>query len=178
MRQKKRLIWGFLGLLTVLAYTCFGVSAGKAAPIGTAIGNRAPGFELMALNKRSYRLKTVISQNRVTLVNFWATWCGPCRGEIPELIRFYNRYSRRKVALLAVNLQEKPGEVRKFVRKAGINFPVLPDTTGRIAAMYNVYAIPTTFIVDGKGIIRKVIEGSTTLAALETQVKAILKEKK
>jgi peroxiredoxin len=179
MRQKKYLVWGIIGLLAVLAWICFGVSADNTvASTGTAVGNRIPDFELTALNKQQYRLKTVISQNRVTVVNFWATWCAPCRGEIPELSRFYSRYSRQKVALLAVNLQETPDAVRKFARKAGINFPVLSDTTGRIGEIYKIYAIPTTFIVDGKGMIRKVIEGSTNLAALETEVQAILKENK
>jgi peroxiredoxin len=178
MRQKKHLVWGIIGLLAVISIVWLGMATGNAAPTGTAVGNRVPDFTLADLNNQPYQLGAIISENQATLVNFWATWCGPCRGEIPELIRFYSRFSPQKVALLAINLQEKPVEVRKFAQKAGMNFPVLTDTTGRVGELYKVYAIPTTYIVDGKGIIRKVIEGSTTWATLETEVKAILKENK
>jgi peroxiredoxin len=177
MKLKKRLVWGIIGLLAVFSFIWFGFQTGNAvAPTGNAVGNRVPDFTLSDLNDQKYQLEAVVRKNRVTLVNFWATWCGPCRGEIPELIRFYRRYSRQNVALLAINLQEKPTDVRKFAQKAGMNFPVLTDTTGRIGEIYRVYAIPTTYIVDSKGIIREVIEGATTLEALQSKVQSLLKE--
>jgi peroxiredoxin len=178
MKSRKHLVWGMIGLITVLVFTWVGIQAADAnVKIGTAVGNRAPDFSLSDLNNQKYHLKEVVGKNQVTLVNFWATWCGPCRAEIPELIRFYGRYSRQKVALLALNLQEKPANVRKFAQNAGMDFPVLLDVAGKIAGAYKVYAIPTTWIIDRNGIIRKVIEGSTNLATLEAEVNAILKEK-
>jgi DsbE subfamily thiol:disulfide oxidoreductase len=177
MRQKKHLVWGIVGLVALLSIAWLGMATGNGvAPTGTAVGDRVPDFTLADLNSQQYQLEAIISKNQVTLVNFWATWCGPCRGEIPELIRFYSQYSSQKVALLAINLQEKPAEVRKFAKKAGMNFPVLTDTTGRVGELYKVYAIPTTYIVDSKGIIRHVIEGSTSLRVLQAKIQTILKE--
>jgi DsbE subfamily thiol:disulfide oxidoreductase len=177
MKLKKHLVLVIIGLLAVGLITWLGASSGNAvAPTGIAVGNRVPDFTLSDLNNQQYQLEAVIRKNRVTLINFWATWCGPCRGEIPELIRFYRQYSEQKVALLGINLQEKPASVLKFAKKAGMNFPVLMDTTGRVGEIYRVYAIPTTFIVDSKGVIRQIIEGATTLEALQSKVQAILKE--
>jgi peroxiredoxin len=176
-RKNRRLVWGFIGLLTILAFVGMHIPTGNAAaPTGTAVGNRIPDFTLVDLNNQQYQLDKVIGRNRVTLVNFWATWCGPCRSEIPELVRFYNQYSQQKVVLLAVNLQQKPADVAKFAQKEKMKFPVLLDTTGRVGEIYKIYAIPTTFIVDGKGIIRHVFEGATTFDTLQSKVQTILRE--
>jgi peroxiredoxin len=179
LRLKKQLILGGVCLLAIMAFTWFGIRAENTTPIiGTAVGNRAPDFTLTDSNGQKYRLQKVVSKNQVTLVNFWATWCGPCRKEIPELINFYKQYSKRKVALLAVNLQEKPADVKRFAQQAGMDFPVLADTTGKVGNQYKIYAIPTTLIINQKGVIRKVIEGSTDLATLVAEVNVVMKGNK
>ena len=122
-------------------------------------------------------LGTAVNRNRITLVNFWATWCPPCRAEIPELVKFYGEYKTKGVALLAVNLQESPEAVKAFAGKNGMRFPVLLDSSGKVAQVYQVYAIPTTFILDRHGVIRDLIQGSINLATLQTKVGKLLAEK-
>lgn len=167
-----------LGLLVAVAVTLVftGWQIGAAGSVGPEIGKLAPDFTLNDLNGKSVKLKEVISQNKVTLVNFWATWCPPCRREIPELVEFYQKYSSQKVALLALDLQEDPGKVKSFAKDNGMNFPVLLDTKGSVGNQYRVSGIPTTFILDGKGTIRDMIVGGTSLAALEAKIKPLLKQ--
>jgi thiol-disulfide isomerase/thioredoxin len=179
LKLKYFVLGGLVLLLTVLAFNWLGICAEATKPIiETAVGNCAPDFTLTDLNGQNYRLQEVVSKSRVTLVNFWATWCGPCRKEIPELINFYKQYSKRKVALLAIDLQEKPADIKRFAQQAGMDFPVLADTTGKVGDRYKIYAIPTTLIIDQKGVIRKVIEGSTNLATLVAEVNVVMKGNK
>lgn len=172
--MKKR--WMILGLIAIIgAVAGWNIGIEAAPATGPRVGNLAPNFTLSDLNGRRVTLNNVIRDNRATVVNFWATWCPPCRAEIPELISFYRRYSGQRVALLAVNLQENPGEVRQFARRQGMNFPVLTDTNGTVGNLYQVYALPTTFIIDQRGRIRSKIEGGTTLANLENQIRPLLR---
>ena len=161
------ILTGTWGVKTILA-------PNDAAPV---VNKMAPDFDLPNLEGKQVNLKKTMAQNKVTLVNFWATWCPPCRGEIPELIDFNRKYSKQKVTVLAVNLQEEPKEVAAFAKEVGLNFPVLTDQTGKVGNLYQVYAIPTTFIIDRKGIIRFKIEGGTNLKTLAAKVEVLLKEK-
>lgn len=175
--KSHRLAVGLLILMTVLAVAGLKLTEGNAeVKTGIAVGNRAIDFELPDLEGKQVKLLETVGKNQVTVLNFWATWCPPCRAEIPDLNRFYEKYNRQQVMVLGVNLQEDPGQVKGFVKKNGMKFPVLTDTGGKIAKLYNVYAIPTTFVLDAKGVIQDKIEGSTTNKVLESKVKAVLKE--
>lgn len=176
MKLKKMLVSGTIMMLVIAAIAGMNVFSGNAeVKSGTGVGNRVLDFELADLEGRKVNLLEVVAKNQVTLVNFWATWCPPCGAEIPELNRFYKKYANQKVALLAVNLQEEPSEVKSFVEKNRMEFPVLTDTAGKVARLYKVYVIPTTLVIDSKGIIRHIIEGSTTLKVLDAKVKDVLK---
>lgn len=174
---KRRFATAFILIALILVLAVMGVRSGYALTERPSEGYIAPNFRLADINGKTFELKKVVAGNKVTLVNFWATWCPPCRAEIPEFIKFYNRYSGKRVAVLAVNLQEDPKTVKKFATGAGMIFPVLTDTAGRVGNKYQIFAIPTTFIIDRKGKIRGVIKGSTSLDVLESKVKSLLKEK-
>lgn len=136
-------------------------------------GGLAPNFILKALeggeiSLESYRGKAVV------VVNFWATWCPPCREEIPDLVDFHNEYEDRGVVVLAVNLREPEGHVRDFAENAKMDVPILLDLSGDVANVYEVEAIPTTVVVDRSGIIRSRIVGMTSRAELEEIVKPLL----
>lgn len=156
-------------LLTALHFTGFPVAAMET---GVRVGNVAPDFSLTDLRGSRVSLREVAGRNRVTVLNFWATWCPPCRREIPELVQFYRQYGNR-VAVIAVNLQEDPNIVRQFARSYGMDFPVLTDVGGDVAALYQIYAIPTTFILDRDGVIRQIFQGSTNLAVLRAKVDSL-----
>lgn len=179
MKRNNRLALGLMLLLTTVAVAVAGMNlnVGNAeVKSGIAIGSRAVDFELPDLDGKTVKLLEVVGKNQVTIVNFWATWCPPCRGEIPDLIRVYQKYSAQRVTILGVNLQEEPAQVKDFAKKNRMNFPILTDTAGKAAKIYNVYAIPTTFVLDAKGVIRHKIEGSTTSKVLEAKVKDVLQE--
>jgi peroxiredoxin len=92
-------------------------------------------------------------KGRVVLLNFWATWCPPCREEMPSMEALYRRLNRRGLELLAVDIQEQRGQVSAFTENYGLSFPMALDTAGRISGTYGVRGIPTTFIIDREGMI-------------------------
>lgn len=168
-----------LGLVLFIAFFAVNMLNSKqdsvSAKEGTSVGNNAPNFTLTDLSGKKVNLQDVIRSNRVTILNFWATWCPPCRSEIPEFIRFSQKYSRQQVTIIAVNLQEKTDEVRTFAQKNGMNFPILLDQSGNVGGQYQIYAIPTTLFINNSGIIQYKIEGATTMSTLENNVNAMLK---
>jgi DsbE subfamily thiol:disulfide oxidoreductase len=140
-------------------------------------GFPAPNFTLHNLSGKNVELKNVISKNKVTVVNFWATWCPPCKAEIPELIKLYQQNSAKGLTLLAINLRDQPQAAKTFAEKTGMKFPILTDTTGKIGELYQIFSIPSTFIIDQKGTIRSVIKGGTNLPTLDGKVQPLLKGK-
>lgn len=171
--------------LVLVAFTCVVVFAlftlkvlnktnEKTIQAKSETAQTAQDFELSNLDKQKVRLSTVYQSKKATLVNFWATWCPPCRGEIPELVKVYNKYKDKGLEILAVNLREKPETVKKFAQQAGMNFPILADLDGGVGQLYNVLYIPTTYIVDRQGKIKGVINGGTDEKALENAIKPLL----
>ncbi len=172
--KKSSIILGLLVIGIIILITVLSINGKAADKTGPYNGYFAPGFTLTDLNGNKVELKKTISQNKVTIVNFWATWCPPCRREIPEFVEFNKKYATKKVKILAVNLGDEPQVVSDFAKKSDMVFPVLTDTTGKIGNLYQVYAIPTTFIIDRKGKIQATIKGSTSLTDLEAKVKPLL----
>ncbi|MBN1837460.1 MAG: TlpA family protein disulfide reductase [Spirochaetales bacterium] len=114
---------------------------------GTAIVD----FELEALGGQSRSLSSF--KGKVVFLNFWATWCGPCRHEMPSMERLYQRLKDRGLEVVAVNLQEDAKAVERFVSEHGLTFPILLDRTGRVGATYGARSIPITYIVDRDGFV-------------------------
>jgi cytochrome c biogenesis protein CcmG/thiol:disulfide interchange protein DsbE len=159
--------------ITLFVWKSMGIQAKASAPI---VNRPVPEFTLKSLQNDSVALKDVYRQHKVTLLNFWATWCPPCRDEIPDLNRIYNAYRSKSVEILGVNLQESPGVLRKFVKANNMRFPVLMDTDGKIVQLYQIYYIPTTFIIDSKGKIRQIVQGGTTYEVLSKAIDSFLQE--
>jgi thiol-disulfide isomerase/thioredoxin len=99
-------------------------------------------------------------RGKVVFLNFWATWCGPCRAEMPSMEALYHRFKEQGLEILAVNLQESQKEVSAFMQQLGLTFPTALDQPGSIGAAYGVMAIPTTYIVDRNGGIIARVMGS------------------
>lgn len=180
--MKKRQYWFVLIIVCIFSVAALvGIRVGvlhQAAESAKPIeGFPAPNFTLPDLNGKKIVLKNITSKNKITLINFWATWCPPCRAEIPELKKFYRKYSGKSVAILAVSVQEQPKAVKNFARKNGMKFPVLTDTTGKTGDLYQIFSMPNTFILDRKGTIQAVIKGSTNLITLDQKVQPLLKSR-
>ena len=115
-------------------------------------------FTLPDLNGNMTSLKDY--RGKVVMLNFWATWCPPCRREMPSMENLYKIIDKNKIDIAAVNIQEKKKTVSDFVSKNNYTFPVLVDEEGKAASIYQIRSIPTTFIIDKKGYIRAMITGS------------------
>jgi thiol-disulfide isomerase/thioredoxin len=99
-------------------------------------------------------------RGRVVLVNFWAVWCPPCRKEMPSMARLADRLAGQPFTILGVNVGESPEEIRAFLRQVPVNFPILLDQEARSLKPWNVFAFPTTYVVDKRGRVRLGLFGS------------------
>ncbi len=133
--------------------------AAAALPEKPAIGYPAPGFSLTGLDGGTYSLEAL--KGRPVVLNFWASWCGPCRDEAPLFAKLHDRYGEQ-LSILAVNLTaaDSEQEARKFARDFGFNFPVPLDSEGAVAAKYKIRPIPTTIFVDSRGMISDGVLGA------------------
>jgi peroxiredoxin len=115
------------------------------------VGAAAPGFELPELQGRHLGLADL--RGRVVFVNFWATWCPPCRDEAPALERFYRAMQSEGLEVVAISIDEEKdrGAVEAFQREFGLSFPILMDLDKRVYASYRATGVPETFLVDAEG---------------------------
>ncbi len=127
------------------------VKLGVVADGSTKIGSQAPLFRLPSPAGQVIRLSDL--RGKIVLVNFWATWCVPCRREIPDLVNLQAEWGDR-VQIVGVDLQETPADVVPFATRMQINYPLPIDFNGEVASSYKIRGLPTTFFLDGQGVIR------------------------
>ncbi len=118
---------------------------------GNLIGSHAPDFRLEDLTGKSVDLSDL--HGRVILLNFWATWCAPCRLEMPELQKRFNEH-QPELLVVGINFDEPVEDVRSYVDELGITFPILLDPGGVVQDLYRVRNYPTSFFVDEHGIVQ------------------------
>lgn len=139
-------------------------SACSAAPVaGTTVGRAVPQFTLLSLDGQSI---TVGPSNHVTILNFWSTWCPPCRLEMPELNEFVLQHSS-EVDFYAINLSEEFKVVNEFMYTNRYSIPVLLDSDGGVGHLFKIQYIPTTIVVDRNGVIKYRKSGPVTKNELE-----------
>lgn len=123
------------------------------------VGDEAPNFTLRDLTGNAMSLSQF--KGKVVLLNFWATWCGPCRVEMPAMEQLYRTLPRREFEILAVSTDPQGATVtRPFQREMGFTFPILHDSEYRVGLTYGARTIPITFMVDRRGIVRQKIFGA------------------
>ena len=140
-------------------------------------GFPAPNFSLVALDGRPISLSSLRGQ--VVVINFWASWCGPCQAEMPAIERVYLSEHNRGLAVLAVNttFQDSELSAHAFAQRFGLTYHVLLDRDGSVSRMYLLRALPTTYIVDRRGIIRTVVLGGPmTEGFLRSVIEPLLQE--
>jgi thiol-disulfide isomerase/thioredoxin len=121
------------------------------------VGKTASDFALRSLAHENIRLSEQLGE--VVLLNFWATWCGPCRQEMPLLDELYSKYRRAGLVLLSINIDEDTERAAEMARTLGVSYPVLLDTRNEVAKAYQIDAMPLTVLIDREGTIRYVSEG-------------------
>lgn len=129
-------------------------------------GFLAPDFELTTFDGESYRLSEL--RGEPILINFWASWCPPCRSEMPAIQQVYDEFKDQGLTVLAINTtyQDNLGDAIAFAQIRKLTFPILLDRTGSAANLYEIHSLPTTFFVDPDGIISEVIVGGPMAEAL------------
>ncbi len=179
MNKMLKLILPVILTLVLLLASC---SAGPepldgkspAVPVkGTQINNLAPDFQLQSLDGQTISLSDL--RGKPVLINFWASWCPPCREEMPYLQEIYEEWTDKGLVVLAINIGESSSTAEEFIQSYNLSFTVLLDTEQDIAQRYNITGIPTTLFIDKDGIIQdKVIGAFQGTAQIENRLSKII----
>ena len=138
------------------------------------VQHSAPEFSRVDLAQRPVRLQDY--RGKVVLLNFWATWCGPCRIEIPKFMDWQRAYGGTGLQVLGVSIDDDQPPVDAYVRKTRLNYPVMMGDAALGRQYGGVMGVPVTFLIDRKGVVRARFDGETDLGRMEAQVKALLAE--
>lgn len=147
-------------------------AAKQARPVAPIVGGQAPDFVLWDLEGNEVSLSRL--RGRPVVLNFWASWCPPCRMEMPDLAAAYQAHKDEGVVFVGVNFLEDADRVREFVQWAEISFPVVLDLRGEVVGAYQVRALPSTFFIDGDGTIVRRYIGPMTRDLLEQYLAELL----
>lgn len=141
-----------------------------------AVSGVAPDFSLQSRDGGTISLSEFRGQ--VVMINFWATWCGPCREEMPHLEALYQRYSALGFTLLGVNVEEDSENAEAWLEEMPVSFPILFDPENRVSELYDVIAMPSTVLVDRQGNIRFSHDGYQPGYEndYQTQIRALIRE--
>lgn len=155
----------FIAIILLLAVTGYGIwnalAAEKTKKVGLSVGDVAPDFALQTLAGKTVHLSDF--RGKPVIVNFWTTWCPPCKREIPDIEKFYKDY-HSEVGLLAVHLtsQDTVENAKSFIGDHRLTFPVVLDKEQKVLNEYHIQTIPTSYIIDRHGVIRKKVIGPMT----------------
>ena len=168
-QRTARLVAGVL--LLVLA----GAAVAEATDVQPAVGHRAPDFTLPDSHGKPVQLSRVLGE-RAVLLNFWATWCPPCREEMPTMERAYRDYKARGLEILAVSMDAGSeaavaAKVNEFMAELKLTFPAVLDPKGDVVRAYRLRGLPTTFLIDRKGVVRAAEIGFRDWASPESRQK-------
>ena len=152
------------------------VALAMPAAIAAEVGKPAPDFTLKSMSGENLKLSEM--SGNVVLVNFWASWCGPCREEMPLLNALHNKYEPLGFTVLGVNVEEDLTGAQGFLSNVPVDFPVLLDSSNKVSKQYQVIAMPTTVMVDRDGNMRYLHKGYKTgdEAKYRDMVKKLVRE--
>jgi peroxiredoxin len=136
----------------------------------------APDFTLKSSSGQNLRLSEF--RGEVVMINFWASWCGPCRQEMPLLDELYGQYKPMGFTILGVNVEEDPTQAKQMLNESPVTFPVLFDSQSEVSKLYNVVAMPSTVLLDRDGNVRYLHKGYKPgfEETYQQQVRALIRE--
>lgn len=157
-----------LWIIAARFYDTGGQSAGTAK-----IGGKAPAFSLKSLSGKTYSLAK--AKGKPLVLNFWNTWCPPCKEETPELVRLHDRY-KGQFRLFGINVttNDTVGAVKLFSQDFKVDYPILFDKSGKVSDKYGIRGMPTTYLINAKGVIVGKIVGYQGPKVLREKIKALI----
>jgi peroxiredoxin len=155
-------------LRLMIVLTLFNLSANNQ------IGKKAAEFSLPAVSGENLALQSL--RGKVVLLNFWATWCGPCREELPELARVQEKFRQRGFAVVTVTVDNDLENIRSFLKKYAVKLQALWDRRKKVAEAYAVEKMPSSYIIDRSGVIRFIHRGyrPEELKRIENEIDELL----
>lgn len=158
----------YRGLVASLVLACTALTGASNGP--------APGFELPARSGGTLSLEELKGQ--VVMINFWASWCGPCRQEMPLLEQMHKKYEAMGFKLLGINVEAETKDAERWLVQTPVSFPILFDRENKVSQMYLVNAMPSSIFIDRKGNVRAVHRGYKAGDESEylNQIRALLRE--
>ena len=150
---------------------CLSLMSSKASEVQTQIGKKAPTWELVGLDGKS--VSSSKYEGKIVILNFWATWCPPCRAEIPDFMSLHEAYKDRNVVFIGVSLDTGLGPVKRYVRTQKLNYPVVMGNSQMVSDYGNFSGIPQTFVIDTEGRIHKQFQGVVQKKVIEQVILAL-----
>lgn len=169
--KKLAVVLGAVGVVALLAY---GLTRNPRDFPSPLVDRKAPEFSLTLFDGRKITLEEL--KGKPVVVNFWASWCIPCREEAPWLEAAWRKYKKRGVVFLGINIQDRKANARAFIKEFGITYLNGVDPRGKISIDYGVYGVPETFFLDRQGKIAYKHLGVTSPSLLEEKIAEILSE--
>lgn len=157
-------------LVAAIAYTVY-VTATKDSNQVISAGDKAPDFVLTDLEGNKHQLSDYEGQG--VLLNFWGTWCPPCKKEMPALNEAYNKYKDKGIQVISINIAQSNFEVQNFVDNYKLDFPMTIDKTKSVMRTYNVDQLPATFLIDKNGEITKILTYGITESEFVAHMESI-----
>jgi cytochrome c biogenesis protein CcmG/thiol:disulfide interchange protein DsbE len=175
--MKSSLSWMFgvvavaIGVLVLYAY--FAGGARPASGPASLTGRPAPSFSVVATSGQPGALRDF--RGKVVVMNLWASWCPPCRAEMPDLERLYQLQRNRGLVVLGVDQGEAPARAASFARSLGVSYPILADEQQQYGRVYAALGLPTTIVVDRRGTVMQGFDGPLTFDQMSAAVAPLLK---
>jgi len=173
---RERASKGSMGRIVSLGFAIAALGFATAAISAAALdpGARAPEIGRNDLSGRPVRMEAL--RNKVVIVDFWASWCVPCREEMPVLNRLYERYRNQGLVIVGVSVDRERSNVTDFLRRNAVSFPIVHDPERQVADRYRPSTMPSSYIIDRRGIVRHVQAGfrAGDAQVIEQRIQALL----
>ncbi|MBD1371294.1 thiol-disulfide oxidoreductase ResA [Hazenella sp. IB182357] len=167
----RRILFGIM--IGMIAFTLYRILTEDQAKVD--VGDQAPDFTLQTLDGNQVKLSEL--KGKAVMLNFWGTWCKPCREEMPAMQDAYNKYHKLGFEIVAINVGETEVAVQQFVDQYKLSFPTVLDEEKEVQRQYDVGPLPSSFFISSEGVIVNKIEGALDLQRLEYYVTQILPQK-
>jgi len=162
--MRKQFLYFMMICLLMAGFGCEGLNRTKIRKLAS-VGQQAPDFTLVDRKGKTWTLSELKGQ--VVFINFWASWCAPCREEMPSMQKLYTTLSKDNFKMLAIISKDNPKAADSFVSKHKLTMPVLNDESNKVSTIYGLAGLPETFIVDKQGVIREKFIGPANWSSPE-----------